>query len=221
MGLLGGFATGNREAGAQRDAAEDYIKFQKKQQKQFLNAPQNLAARKTLSQYMQGETGYDPDTLAAMQQGVTEDYGRGQRDYVRNIGKTGVRPGGGYTPGRRARSERLVSENMGTRRAEALRAIRENNANLGLENQRWAFSQNPTYSKGMPQAVSNIGYQVFRDKNAQGPNWMELLGGVGDIYANMGLGAMAGMPGTVGSAGQAGMQSYNNPSFGRSGRYNA
>ena len=218
-GLLGAFASGKQAAKAQKEAAKEYIKYQEGQRRTFLKAPENLKARETLNTFMSGNQGYDEDTLQSMRAGAQEDYGRAFRDFNRNIAKTGVRPGGAYTPGNRMRSERLQAENIGTRRAETLRAIKKENADLAYDNQRWAFSQSPTYSAGMP-ATPNIGYQVFRDKNAQGPNWTNLLAGVGDAAINSTLSAGGSMGGPIGAGSQGAQQSYNNPSYGTSsGQY--
>ena len=230
MGLFGNYLSGQSQAKAQKKAAREYIRYQEGQRNKFLGAPENVAARGTLDTYMEGKTGYDDETLANINANTYEDYGRSMRDYNRNIGRTGVRPGGGYTPGRRARSERLQQENMGTRRAEALRATQIGNAELALDNQRWAFSQSPTYSQGLP-ATPNIGYQVFRDKNAQGPNWKQLLGNIGDTAINTGVAFATGggagggkgdspMSGQLNrrAAGNAFLQSYNNPSYSGSRR---
>lgn len=210
---LGSFIGGNAQAKSANKAAKRFIEYQEGQRNLFLDNPFTQGLSSKLLEYSTGKSGYDEPTLSAMRSGVYEDYGKSLKDMNRNLGKTGVMPGGGYAPGRKDRAARLLGENIGTQRAESLRGITKENFELGLDNQRWAASIAPTYLPGLP-ATPAIPYQVFRDQAAKGPSWAEFGGNLFDTGINAGLGYISGGPQ---GAAEAGAKSYNNPSW--AGRY--
>ena len=187
VGLLSDYLSGKRAAKDMRKAAKEFINYQNDQRNLFLDQSESQGIREKLGQYVTGNVGYSPDVLQSMQSGVYEDYGKTLRDMNRNIGKSGVMPGGGYAPGRRDRTQRILGENLGVKRAESLRAIKKENADVALDNQRWATSVLPTYLPGLP-ATPAIPYQVFRDKNQGGPSLAELGGSAFDAARMAALG---------------------------------
>jgi len=191
LGIFGSLLGGGNAAKAANKAAKKYIEYANQQRNLFLDQPESQAIRSKLGEYVPGDVGYSPEVLDSMKSGVIEDYGRTLRDTNRNIGKQAVMPGGGYSPGKKDRAGRLVAENLGARRAESMRGITKENADLALDNQRWATSTIPTYLPGFSE-TPNISYGVFQDRYAKGPSLAELGGNLLDLGIQGGLGYMAG-----------------------------
>jgi hypothetical protein len=171
---LGSFFGGKSKAKQEREAANRYMAYITNERKTFLDQPESQAIRKRLGTYTEGKTGYDPDILESMNLGTYEDYGKGLADMKRIGRQNAVSPGGVYTPGRQDRTMRILGENLGTRRAEALRSTKVQNANVALQNQRFAVGALPTYLPGLPQTPT-IDPSVFQAASAQGPGLFESL----------------------------------------------
>ena len=93
-GFIGSFFSGQRKADDSRRAAKEYINYLKSQRDTFLNQSESQAIRKRLGEWATGNVGYSQDTLDAMNKGTVEDYGRGLRDFKRNVAMTGGDAGG-------------------------------------------------------------------------------------------------------------------------------
>lgn len=151
--LAGGglsFLGGQSQSKAMRQAMQQYIDYQNGQRKLFLDQPQSSAIKDKLTSYIGGDVGYSDDVLNGMKQGVYEDYGKGLSD-MSNMGTgAGVTPGGAYSPGRADRAMRRMGENVASNRAQSIRSINKENADVALNNQRFAVSALPTYMPGLP-----------------------------------------------------------------------
>ena len=103
--------------------------------------------------------------------------------------------GGGnvYTPGRYDRAVRTIGQNLATNKAKLIRDVNQKNADMAVNNQRFAVSALPTYSPGL-SATPQIGYEAFQGAHATAPvgNY------IGDMLQSVGQPAMsAGMDGLV------------------------
>src|SRR2546427_489198 len=141
---LGSYLSGR----SQSKAAQKYIDYLNSQRQTFLTATDPI--RKRLESYATGNVGYDPETLQAMRAGSYEDYGQGLSEAGDVIRKASVSPGGVYTTGRGDRAGRMLGENIATRRAESLRDITKQNADLATSNTRFAIGALPTFEPGLP-----------------------------------------------------------------------
>ncbi len=186
---------GDSQAKAARKAAQMYIDYQNKEREKFLSATSPI--RDKLMTYSEGKSGYDEDLLRGMKDDVNEDYGQGLADMSRITANSAVgkNSGGGnvYTPGRYDRATRQLGQNLAANKAKMIRDVNQKNADVALNNQRFAVSALPTYTPGL-SATPQIGYDVFQGLNAVAPvgNY------VGDIMQSLGGPAMsAGMDGLV------------------------
>ena len=155
-------------AKAMRKAMQDYIDYQNNQRKTFLDQPETTAIKAKLNSYISGDVGYAPDVVDSMKQGVYEDYGKGLADINQNAAGAGLTPGGAYSPGRTDRAVRRLGENIAVNRAQSLRDIKAKNADVALNNQRFAVSALPTYMPGIP-STPTVGPDVFQGLNSVAP----------------------------------------------------
>ena len=183
---LGSYFGQKSAADAQQQAAQAYLNYIQGQRDTFLAQPETSAIKSRLTQFIGGNVGYNPDTLAAMNQGTYEDYGKGLTDASRMARASAVSPGGTYQPGAADRTARLLGENIATRRAEALRSTTVNNANLANSNERFAISALPTFMPGTPgTTVPSPG--VFQAQNPAQPgvgNFASPIGAALSSYSN-------------------------------------
>ena len=186
---------GDSQAKAARKAAQMYIDYQNRERDKFLTATSPI--RDKLMQYSEGKSGYDEDLMRGMKDDVNEDYGQGLADMLRLAGTSVVlkNSGGGnvYTPGRYDRAVRTMGQNLAANKAKLIRDVNQKNADMAVNNQRFAVSALPTYTPGL-SATPQIGYDAFQGLNATAPvgNY------VGDILSGLGQQAMsAGMDGLV------------------------
>lgn len=179
---------GQDQAKAAREAAKQYIAYQERERQKFLDSTSPI--RDKLMTYAQGKSGYDEDLLRGMKDDVNEDYGQGLAD-VSRIGANsavGKNSGGGnvYTPGRYDRATRALGQNLAVNKAKMIRDVNQKNADMAINNQRFAVSALPTYSPGL-SATPQIGYDAFQGLNATAPvgNY------VGDMMQSLGSPAMS------------------------------
>ena len=86
-----------------------------------------------------------------------------------------------------------MGQNLAANKAKLIRDVNQKNADMAVNNQRFAVSALPTYTPGL-SATPQIGYDAFQGLNATAPvgNY------VGDILSGLGQQAMsAGMDGLV------------------------
>lgn len=180
LGSIGGGVMsalgGNKQAKAAREAAKQYIAYQERERQKFLDSTSPIRDR--LMQYSQGKTGYDEDLLRGMKDDVNEDYGQGLADVSRISANSAVgkNSGGGnvYTPGRYDRATRQLGQNLAMNKAKMIRDVNQKNADMAINNQRFAVSALPTYTPGL-SATPQIGYEAFQGKNAVAP-WENYAG---------------------------------------------
>lgn len=207
--LLGGglsFLGANSQSKAVRQAMERYISEVNRQRDLFLNQPESTAIRSKLQSYIGGDVGYSPETVEGMKKGVYEDYGKSLADMTRLTQKAGAGSTGVYTPGRADRTSRLLGQNIAANRATSIRDINQKNADVALNNQRFAISALPTYMPGTP-ATNIPGADVFL-KAGETPSAGSYLGPALGQAANS-VGNMALM-GPVYERMMAGMMPYPN-----------
>jgi len=162
------FMGGQSQAKSSRQAMERYLAELRQQRQTFLDQPESGAIRKRLGEYAQGNVGYDPNILRGMRAGVTEDYGKSLADMSRITRAGGAGASGVYTPGRSDRTARLLGQNIASNRATSMRDISTRNADVALNNQRFAISAMPTYLPGTPS--TNIASpDVYAGANAVAP----------------------------------------------------
>lgn len=198
LSIGGGIAKafgGDSQAKAARKAAQMYIDYQNRERQKFLDSTSPI--RQKLMTYSEGKSGYDEDLLRGMKDDVNEDYGQGLADMSRITANSAVgkNSGGGnvYTPGRYDRATRQLGQNLASNKAKMIRDVNQKNADMAVNNQRFAISALPTYTPGL-SATPQIGYDAFQGLNAVAPvgNY------VGDIMQSLGSPAMsAGMEGLV------------------------
>ncbi len=182
-------------ADAQKQAAQAYLNYIQGQRDTFLAQPETGAIKSRLNQFIGGNVGYNPDPLAAMNQGTYEDYGKGLTDASRMARASAVSPGGTYKPGVADRTSRLLGENIATRRAEALRSTTVNNANVALGNERFAISALPTFMPGTPgTTVPSPG--VFQAQNPAQPGVGNFASPIGAALTTFGNNLAKQPPGT-------------------------
>jgi hypothetical protein len=197
---LGGMFGGQDAAEAAREAAKEFIAYQERERKKFLDTNRPIYDR--LKNYATGNVGYDADTLRGMKDQVTEDYGQGLSDVSRISANSamGKNSGGGnvYTPGRYDRTTRLLGQNLAMNKAKMMRDINQRNAEMANSNMRWATSAIPTFSEGYA-ATPQIGYDAFQGKHSVAPvgNYIgQMFGDLGQMgmpFMNAGAqGAMLG-----------------------------
>lgn len=195
-GLLSGagsFLGQKSAADAQKQAAQAYLNYIQSQRDTFLAQPETGAIKNRLNQFIGGNVGYNPDTLAAMNQGTYEDYGKGLTDAT-NMGRAAaVSPGGTYAPGRADRTTRLLGENIATRRAEALRSTTVNNANVAMANERFAIGAMPTFMPGTP-GTTVASPSVFQGLNPAQPGAGNFASPIGAALSNYSSGLMRQPP---------------------------
>lgn len=186
---------GDKQAKAARKAAQMYIDYQNRERQKFLDATSPIRDR--LMKYSEGKTGYDEDLLRGMKDDVNEDYGQGLADVSRVSANSaiGKNSGGGnvYTPGRYDRATRQLGQNLAMNKAKMIRDVNQKNADMAINNQRFAVSALPTYTPGL-SATPQIGYEAFQGLNATAP-WENYAG---NFLQSVGQPAMsAGMDGLV------------------------
>lgn len=161
--IVGGAMSGigaQSAASKSRQAMERYIDELNKQRQTFLNQPESGAIRQRLGDYIEGNAGYSNELLSGMKAQTQEAYGNSLADMTRLIGKAGAASTGVYTPGRADRTARLLGQNIASNRANSMRDINQKNADVALNNQRFAVSALPTYMPGMP-ATQVAGPDVY------------------------------------------------------------
>jgi hypothetical protein len=166
--LAGGglsFLGGQSQSKAMRDAMKQYINYQNDQRNLFLNQPQSTAIKDKLTSYIGGDVGYSDDVLSGMKHGVYEDYGKSLTDMNNSVAGAGLTPGGAYSPGRADRAKRRLGENIASNRAQDIRNINKENADVALNNQRFAVSALPTYMPGLSN-TPQISPDVFQGLNS-------------------------------------------------------
>lgn len=199
LGSIGGSVMsafgGNKQAKAAQKAAQMYIDYQNRERQKFLDSTSPI--RDKLMQYSEGKTGYDEDLLRGMKDDVNEDYGQGLADVSRISANSAVgkNSGGGnvYTPGRYDRATRQLGQNLAMNKAKQIRDVNQKNADMAINNQRFAVSALPTYTPGF-SATPQIGYEAFQGLNATAP-WENYAG---NFLQSVGQPAMqAGFDGIV------------------------
>jgi hypothetical protein len=154
------FMGSSNQAKSSRQAMERYLNALQGQRNLFLNQPETGAIRKKLGSYVNGDVGYDPELLSGMKAQTQEAYGNSLADMTRLIQKGGAGQSGVYTPGRADRTARLLGQNIASNRANSMRDINQKNADVALNNQRFAVSALPTYMPGTP-ATQVAGPDVY------------------------------------------------------------
>lgn len=187
---------GQDQAKAARAAAQEYIKYQERERKKFLDSTRPIYD-KLNRMAVHGDVGYGDEALRGMKDDINEDYGQGLSDMSRIAGTSAVskNSGGGnvYTPGRYDRAVRTMGQNLAANKAKLIRDVNARNVEMAQNNQKWAVSALPTFTEGLP-ATPQIGYDAFQGKNAVAPvgNY------IGDMLQSIGGPAMgAGMQGAV------------------------
>lgn len=161
--LAGGglsFLGASSSAKSSRQAMERYLAELNRQRQVFLDQPESGAIRQKLGTYIDGTAGYSDDLLNSMKAQTQEAYGNSLADMTRLTGKAGAASTGIYTPGRADRTARLLGQNIASNRANSMRDIHQKNADVALNNQRFAVSALPTYLPGMP-ATQVAGPDVY------------------------------------------------------------
>jgi len=176
-----GFMGASKQAKAAERAARMYIDYLQGQRDTFLRQPEVGPIRSKLAAYSRGEL---PDYLSNQ---IQEDYGKSLADMTRLIPKAGVQPGGGYTPGRRERTARLLGENIAANKANTMRAAKQ-------EGERFAISSLPTWMPGTPSTPIADPGTFMTSAGGNQPNIFSFLGPtVGQAGQYGGL-AVAGGP---------------------------
>lgn len=110
-------------------------------------------------------------------------------DMTRLTQKAGAGSTGVYTPGRADRTTRLMGQNIAANRATSIRDINTKNADVALNNQRFAISALPTYMPGTP--ATNIPSPDVFLKAGETPSFGSYLGPAlsqaGNTFANMSM----------------------------------
>lgn len=188
--LLGGglsFLGANSQSKSVRAAMERYINEVNQQRQTFLDQPESTAIRAKLKSYIGGDVGYNPETVEGMKKGVYEDYGKSLADMTRLTQKAGAGSSGVYTPGRADRTSRLLGQNIAANRATSIRDINQKNADVALNNQRFALSALPTYMPGTP--ATNIPSADVFLKAGEQPGFGTYMGPAvaqaGNTFGNM------------------------------------
>lgn len=144
------FMGANKQNKAIRAAMERYLADLRQQRQTFLDQPESQEIRRRMQGYLGGEVGYNPQILRGMRAGVTEDYGKSLADMTRLTKSAGAGSSGVMTPGRADRTSRLLGQNIASNRATSMRDIATKNADVALNNQRFAVSAMPSYLPGLP-----------------------------------------------------------------------
>lgn len=170
-GLVGSalnFFGANNSAKEYRKAMERYIAYMQNERNKFLTSPESGAIKARLNQFVGGNVGYSPELLGEMKQGVVEDYGKGLADISRITSAAPVMGGSGgnvYRPGNKDRASRLLGQNLVANRASMMRDINKQNADVALNNERFAIQSLPTFMEGLP-ATPMIGPDAFAGTGA-------------------------------------------------------
>lgn len=175
--LAGGglsFLGANSQSKRIRQAMQDYLNYINNARNTFLNQEETGAIRNRLKSFIGGNVGYGDDVLKNMRAGVIEDYGKSLADMTRLTSSAGAGRTGVYTPGRADRTARLLGQNIAAMRANNMRDIATKNADVALNNERFAVSALPTYMPGLP-STPTIGPDVFMNK-AAGADFPSFLG---------------------------------------------
>lgn len=183
------FMGGQSQASSTRQAMERYLAELNRNRQLFLDQPEVGAIRRKLGDYISGGEGYNPQLLGEMKAGVFADYGRGLSDFKRLTAKAGAGKTGVYTPGRADRTSRLLGQNIAANRASSIRDIHAKNADVALNNQRFAISAMPTVLPGTPSTtVASPDVYAGAGATAHPGSYIgPALQNAGQMYANMSM----------------------------------
>lgn len=205
---LGGLFGGKAKQTGQQDAARDYMRYMEGERNKFINDPNSAGIRSRLGTMATGNVGFSDPALKAMRGGLQEDYGKSLKDVGEQTRSASVMPGGGYAPGRAARTSRLLGENLAVRKAEGNRAITTANEQQANSNMRYAISALPTYTPGFSQ-TPQLDPGTFLNLHAPDMGPSTAMGSIGNALMDMPM-MMQMFGGGFGGMGGGGGQSAPN-----------